>query len=82
MCLFLLGEELNGVLILKEMWRNDATLSQHEKFLVLALVIDHPGIYLHELAVNYWKRWVQMLASPPIVGFYKSADLLAQKSRL
>ena len=24
-------------------------LSQHEKFLVLALVIDHPGIYLHEI---------------------------------
>ena len=30
------------------MWRNDATLSKHEKFLVLGLVIDHPGIYLHE----------------------------------
>ena len=24
-------------------------LSQHEKFLVLALVIDRPGIYLHEI---------------------------------
>ena len=39
---------MNGVLILKETWRNNAKLSQHEKFLVLALVMDHPGIYLHE----------------------------------
>ena len=27
---------------------NDTDLSHHDMFLVLALVIDHPGIYLHK----------------------------------